>query len=271
VNSSQEKRDGLLADAQQAANFQRRRLSEVRAREHVGAAGWAQSSMLEDIIRTGQQGLVATDALRQVIYLTTEQVRALPLGASQDERGDQAQALLNIVENGEQQITAAQALNTLIGLALEDVARTPIDDLNVSRLQAIHERVNGQLEALNTIVGAAQAQAQTLEQAAQLEEVLTEHQRRLSELRRLSAGEEIQALADAGEQIVERISALDDAAERQVGALTQIGKAVADHMGATGASDGAKAEALEELAHEMQDRAGELRDEGSADEIPSGA
>ncbi|QLG12337.1 hypothetical protein HLB42_03360 [Deinococcus sp. D7000] len=257
-----------MASAQQAAHFQRRRVLEVRAREHVGAAGWAQSSMLEDIIRTGQQGLAATDALRQVISLTSEQIRALPLGASPDERDDQAQALMNIVENGEQQVTAAQALNALIGLALEDVARTPLNDLNVSRLHAIHERVAQQLEALDTIIGTAQAQAQTLTQAAQLEEVLAEHQRRLSELRRLSAEEEIQALTAAGEQIVERISALDDAGERQVDALTQIGKAVADHMSDTGASGEQQAEALEGLAHEMTDRAGELRDDGSADEAP---
>nr|WP_244977132.1 hypothetical protein [Deinococcus humi] len=269
VNSGREKRDELLTTAQQAAHFQRRRISEVRAREHVGAAGWAQSSMLEDIIRTGQQGLAATDALRQVIYLTAEQIRTLPLGATAEERGGQAQALLDIVENGEQQVTAAQALNALIGLALEDVARTPLNDLNVSRLQAIHERVNGQLEALTTIIGTAQAQTQTLEQAAQLEALLNDHQQRLNEIRRVSIEEEIQALTAAGEQIVERISELDDAAGQQVDALTQIGKAVADHMGDTGASGAEKAEALEGLAHEMRDRAGELRDEAALNETPS--
>ncbi len=225
--------------------------------------------MLEDIIRTGQQGLAATDALRQVIYLTTEQIRALPLGASADERGGQAQALLDIVENGEQQVTAAQALNALIGLALEDVARTPLNELSVSRLQAIHERVNGQLGALTAIIDTAQAQTQTLEQAAQLEELLNDHQRRLNEIRRVSLEEEIQALTVAGEQIVERISELDDAAEQQVDALTQIGKAVADHMAETGASDEEKAEALEGLAHEMRDRAGELRDDDAVNETPS--
>lgn len=261
MTSGQEKRDGLLVHAQQALHSQRRRLSEVRAREHVGAAGWAQSSTLEEIIRTGQQGLAATDALRQVIYLTTEQIRALPLGASQNERGDQAQALLDIVKNGEQQVTAAQALNVLISLALDDVSRTPLDDLNVARLQAIQERVGGQLEALTAIIGAAQAQSQTLEQAAQLEQVLTEHQQRLSDIRRFSAEEEIQALAVAGEQIVERIGELGDAAEQQVGALTQIGRAVAEHMGDTGVSGEEQAVALEELAHDLKDRAGELRDD----------
>ncbi|CAM3641800.1 hypothetical protein DEFR109230_06535 [Deinococcus frigens] len=248
-----------MADAWNAAHSQHRRVSEVRAREHVGAAGWAQSSTLEDIIRTGQQGLAATDALRQVIHLTTEQIRTLPLGASPHERGGQTQALLDIVENGEQQITAAQALDQLVCLALEDVARTPVDELNVAQLRLIHGRVNDQLAALKNIIGAARAQAQTLEQANHLEQVLNEHQHRVDEIQRFSAAHEADALADAGESIVARISELDEAAPEQVDALVQIGEAVVEKMGETGASEQEQAEALEELADEMKEKADELR------------
>lgn len=268
MNSGQEKRDGLMEGARQAAHTQRRRVAEVRAREHVGAAGWAQSSTLEDIIHTGQRGLAATDALRQVIHLTTEQIRALPLGASPDERGGQAQTLLDIVENGEQQITAAQALDEMICLAMEEVARTPVDELNVARLNFIRGRVNEQLRTLHAIIGAAQGQAQTLEQAAQLEQVLSEHQRRLGEIRRFSAEEEIVTLAGAGQQIVERISELDDAAPQQIDALTGIGEAVAEQMGQTGAPAPEQAEALDGLADEMKEKAEELRAEESGDETP---
>ncbi|MFK7604192.1 hypothetical protein ACI3L1_18510 [Deinococcus sp. SM5_A1] len=259
MNTGQEKRDGLLADARQATHSQRRRVSEVRAREHVGAAGWAQSSTLEDIIRTGQQGLAATDALREVIHLTTEQIRTLPLGATPHERGGQTQALLEIVQSSQEQITAAQALEQMMSLALEDVARTPVDELNVSRLRLIQRRVGEQLGALSAIMDAARAQAQTLEQAGQLEEVLNEHQRRIDEIQRFSTAHEANALAEAGADIVERIGELDDAAPEQVDALTQIGGAVAENMGRTGASGEEQAQALNRLAHDMQDRADELQ------------
>ncbi len=267
MNASQEKRDELMADAQHAAHSQRLRVSEVRAREHVGAAGWAQSTLLEEIIRTGQQGLAATDALRQVIHLTAEQIRTLPLGATPVERGGQTQALLDIVENGEQQVTAAQTLNRLVCLALDDVAQTPVDELNVSRLRGIHSRVSEQLKALYSIIGTAQAQAQTLEQAGQLEEVLNDHQRVIGEIQHFSAAHEASALAEAGEDIVERISQLDEAAPEQIEALTQIGGAVAQKMGDTGASSTAQAQALDGLAHDMQDRADELREDGPEAEI----
>ncbi|WP_245619297.1 hypothetical protein [Deinococcus marmoris] len=260
MNSGKDQRDGLMADAQHAAHSQRLRVSEVRAREHVGAAGWAQSSLLEEIIRTGQQGLAATDALRQVIHLTAEQIRTLPLGATPDERGGQTQALLDIVENGEQQVTAAQTLNRLVCLALDDVAQTPVDELNVSRLRSIHSRVGEQLQALYSIIGAAQAQARTLEQAGELEEVLNDHQRVIGEIQHFSAAHEASALAEVGQDIVERISQLDEAAPEQIEALTQIGGAVAQRMGHTGASSKAQAQALDGLAHDMQDRADELRE-----------
>ncbi len=261
-------RNELLESIQHASSLQRRRVSEVRAREHVGAAGWAQTSTLEAIIRTGQQGLAATEALRQVISLTGEQIRALPLGAPLQERSGEVQALQDIVNTGQEQMTVAEALNRLVGQALEEVTRTPLNDLNVGRLQFIHARVEEQLTALQTLIQAAQAQAQTLEQAGHLEGVLSEHQRRVADLRHFSAEAEAQALAEAGTQIVERISALDGAAASQVDALTQIGEAVADHMGETGAPSTQQAEALEKLAHDMESEAQALRGQTSGDGSP---
>ncbi|GGM10543.1 hypothetical protein [Deinococcus aerophilus] len=261
-------RDELLENIQHASSLQRRRVSEVRAREHVGAAGWAQASTLEAIIRTGQEGLAATEALRQVISLTGEQIRALPLGAPQQKRGGEVQILQDIVTNGQEQMTVAEALNRLVGQALEEVTRTPLSDLNVGGLQFIHARVEEQLTALRTIVHAAQAQAQTLEQVGQLEGVLSEHQRRVDELRHFSAEAEVHALAEAGTQIVERISALDGAAAFQVDALSQIAEAVVDHMGETSVSSAQQAEALEKLAHDMETEAQTLRGQDSADGSP---
>ena len=50
-----------VAQVREASLKQRRRVAEARAREHVGAAGWAQTSALDAIIRAGREGLAATD------------------------------------------------------------------------------------------------------------------------------------------------------------------------------------------------------------------
>lgn len=114
-----------VAQVREASLKQRRRVAEVRAREHVGAAGWAQTSALDAIIRAGREGLAATDALREVVQVTTEQLRALPFGAGGEARSAQEEALRHILESGEAQITAARALDELVCTALDEVAPRP--------------------------------------------------------------------------------------------------------------------------------------------------
>lgn len=248
-----------IAQVREASLNQRRRVSEVRAREHVGAAGWAQTSALDAIIRAGREGLAATDALREVVQITTEQLRALPFGAGDDARSGQEEALRHILESGEVQITAARALDELVCMALDEVARTPVSEMNLRRLEGIHARVREQVQALGTLMEAAQVQTDTLEQVAQLERVSADYQSRVATLGCLSAEQEAQALGDAGEQLVGRLAELDEAAPQQVNALTRIGEAVAEKLTETGATPAEQAQALEDLAHLMEEKAGEIR------------
>lgn len=250
----------MLAGAQQAAKAQRRRLAEVRAREHVGAAGWAQTQVLDNIVRAGREGLAATETLRQVVKLTTEQVRALPLGAPNEQRKEHLRALTEIAQNGEAQITAAEALENLICRALEEVARTPVEDVNVRALQQIHQRVQEQMRALDTIIAAARAHAGTLEEVARLDQLSAEHQERLEALRYVEAEEEVRALTEAGEGIVERIAELDEAGTGQLDALTRIGEAVAEKVRETAAPLPEQVQALDDLAQSVQQKAEELRE-----------
>lgn len=252
------KRDALLAQTQRAADEQRRRMSEARAREHVGAAGWTQTSTLESIIRAGREGLAATDALRQAVNLTTEQVRTLSLAVPSREREGHAHALAEIVHSSEAQITAAQALDTLVCRALDDVAGTPGDEVSVTTLRRIHQRVLTQMAALNTIIASARAHASTLEEVARLDRLSAEHQARVEAIRQLSASEEAHALAEAGETVVGRIAELDEAAPAQLQALTRIGEAVVEKVSETGASPSEQAAALEELTQTVREKAGEL-------------
>ncbi|PTA67323.1 hypothetical protein [Deinococcus arcticus] len=242
-----------------ASLAQRRRVSEMRARQHVGAAGWAQSSALDAIVRAGREGLAATDALRQVMHLTTEQLRALPLSDAAGEQATQARALQGLLESSEAQLTAAQALDALVCEALTDVADTPLEEMNVQRLKDIHARVREQVAALDTLVHAAQVQAQTLEQVSQLSRVSTEFHEKVAGLGQLSAQEEAQALGETGQQVVSRLSELDDAPPAQMAALTRIGEAVADGLTDTAAPPAEQAQALQDLAELMDEKAREVR------------
>lgn len=259
MKETQSKRDLLLSETEQATLSQRHQVAEVQARRHVGAAGWKQTAALEGILRAGREGLAATDALRHVVRLTTEQIRTLSL-SEMGEQDEHVQALQQIVENGESQITAAQALEEVLCTALADVARTPVDDINVLRLKQIHQRVQEQLTALDTIVEAAKVQAQTLEQASQLEAVSAKYQQRVNDIQQLSAEEEVEALGETGEQIVERIAEIDEAHPNQLSALKKIGEAVVEKLPDTGADARAQAQTLEHLAQVAQEKAEDLRE-----------
>lgn len=259
VNEGSSKRDDLLSDTERATLSQRRRVSEVRARQHIGAAGWQQNATLESILRAGREGLNATDALRQVISLTTEQIRTLPL-SDMSGQNEHLQALQAIVRNGEEQLTAAQALDDVVCQALDDVSNTPLDEVSVLRLRHIQDRVQEQVGALMTIIKAAQVQAHTLEQASRLEEISAEHQQKVLDIRHFSAGEEAEALAETGQRVVERIAELDEAHPSQLEALEKIGHSVVQSVPETGAEAAAQADTLEKLAETAQQKAEELRE-----------
>lgn len=249
----------LLQDAKKAVRSQRRRLAEVRAREHVGAAGWAQSAVLESILSAGHEGLSATDSLRQVVSLTTEHIRSLPLTEMSQQSQEHVGALNSIVQSGEEQVTAAQALEELICQALDEIAATPLDEVSVQRLKRIHGHVQQQVNALNTIIEAAKAQADTIEQVAALEQVSAEHYQRVNQIRQLSAEEEVSALSSAGQEIVSRITEIAEAHPQQLEALQQIGEAIVEKMPDTGAPPDDQADTLEQIAEAAQAKADKLR------------
>lgn len=258
MGESQNKRELLLSETEQATRSQRHQVAEVQARRHVGAAGWKQTAALESILRAGREGLAATDALRHVVRLTTEEIRTLSL-SEMGEHDEHTEALQQIVENGESQITAAQALEEVLCTALADVAQTPVDDISVLRLRQIHERVQEQLTALDTIVEAAKVQAKTLEQASKLEAVSAEYQQRVNDIRQFSAEEEVEALGETGQQIVERIAEIDEAHPNQLSALKKIGETVVEKLPDTGADAQEQAQTLEDIAQAAQDQAQALR------------
>jgi len=239
--------------------MQRRRLAEARAREYVGAAGWQQSNLLEEIIRAGRDQFATADALRQVVAVTTETLRALPLAAGQALRDEQQQRLEQIVVSGQRQVQAANELEDLIAQALGEIFETPLPDLNARRLERVLERVREQIVALHLMIEAARAQSGTLEQMQVLDDVSAAYQQRLGELQRLGAEEELAVLGAVGEQVLGRVAELDTAGSRQLETLGSIGEAAVRQVAETGASRQEQLETLEHLQGEAQVQAERLR------------
>ena len=238
---------------------QMRRLSEARAREHVGAAGWRQTSLLEEIIQAGRSQFSSSDALRQVVSLTTESLRALPLSAGQETRDDQQRTLEGVVESGHQQIEAAHELEGVIEQALREIVDTPLTDLNARRLERVLERVQNQIRSLDLMIEAARAQVGTLEQLQALDRVSESYQRQLNELQSLSAEEELEMLGNMGEQVAQRVTQLDVPGERQLETLGNIGEAAVKQVAATDASREEQLQTLDTLQVQAEQEADRLR------------
>jgi hypothetical protein len=240
---------------------QRLRLNEARAREHVGAAGWHQTTLLEEIIRAGRDQFASTDALRQVVQLTTDSLRALPLAGGQDSRSGQRRTLEQIVQSGNQQVSAAQELEEVIQQALGEIIETPVSDLNARQLTRVLDRVQEQIRALNLMIEAARAQVGTLTQLQALDDVSLSYQQRLGELQNLSAEEELEVLGSVGAQVVERIAELDVEGGRQLETLGSISDAVVRQMSETTASRDDQLQALEQVQAEARQQVEKLNQE----------
>ena len=251
--------NSALRELVERSREQQRKLSEARAREHVGAAGWQQTSLLEEIIRAGRSQFASTDALRQVVKLTTQNLRELPLAAGQEPRDDQQRTLEGIVESGNQQVSAAHELEEVIRQALAEVLDTPLSDLNARKLERVLERVREQIRALNLMIEAARAEVGTLEQLQALDAVSTKYQQRLGELNSLSAEEELEMLGTVGEQVVGRITELDAHGGKQLEKLGSIGEAAVKGVAETSASKDEQLHTLEGIQAEAEAEAAKLK------------
>ena len=251
--------NSALRELVERSREQQRKLSEARAREHVGAAGWQQTSLLEEIIRAGRSQFASTDALRQVVELTTQNLRELPLAAGQEPRDDQQRTLEGIVESGNQQVSAAHELEEVIRQALAEVLDTPLSDLNARKLERVLERVREQIRALNLMIEAARAEVGTLEQLQALDAVSTKYQQRLGELNSLSAEEELEMLGTVGEQVVGRITELDAHGGKQLEKLGSIGEAAVKGVAETSASKDEQLHTLEGIQAEAEAEAAKLK------------
>lgn len=183
--------------------------SFTSARQHVGAAGFAQSNVLEQIISAGREQIGVIQSLRQVVAATQTQLRTLPPSAEADATQPQVAALQNIVGEGQTQIEAAEDLRRAIQRTLADVRDTPVGEVSARVLKTLGEIVWQQAAALEDLISAAITQASTPEQITNLERVSEETQTRLKNAEHEQVEHELVQLHLRGQQALERIRSLE--------------------------------------------------------------
>ncbi|WP_407541934.1 hypothetical protein Q0M94_20865 (plasmid) [Deinococcus radiomollis] len=121
------------------------------ARQHVGAAGFAQRNVLEQIITAGREQIVYTRALRKVVASTLRQLEA------QEDRVERvpSRTLQQIVSSGQRQIETAQQLKDTIQQTLSNVLDTPLDLVSAQVLAVLSESVRRQARHLELLIQVA--------------------------------------------------------------------------------------------------------------------
>nr|WP_235514627.1 hypothetical protein [Deinococcus sp. Leaf326] len=153
---------------------QRRNVAEnasfTLARRHVGAAGFLQHDVLEQIISAGRDQIEVTRSLHQVVTATQAQLQATQLTTTE---GGQAHldTLRDIVKSSEAQIRIATELRESIQHILTDVIGTPLEEVSGHLLRTLGEVVQQQLEELQNLITTALGEADTAQQRAKLQQV----------------------------------------------------------------------------------------------------
>ncbi|UBV44425.1 hypothetical protein LAJ19_14765 (plasmid) [Deinococcus taeanensis] len=189
------------------------------ARRHVGAAGFVQQEVLEQIISAGKEQISVTRSLRQVIAVTQAQLRDLSAHAATDQLQVHVTALEGIVSSSQEQARTAAELREVIQRALADVRGTPLEDVSATLLNTLSAVVCRQAEQLQALISTALSEASTAGQVAELQQVSAEAQARQAEAEHEQEERELAHLDLLGAEALERVRALEqggqtDAAQR---------------------------------------------------------
>jgi len=264
--------------------------SIASARRHVGAAGFAQRDVLEQIITAGREQLAVTQSLRQVMASTQTQLRATPLTGAEEGAHPHRAALEAILTSGRAQLETASELRRAIQTTLVNVRGTPLEDVSANVLTALSQVVRRQEADLAAIIATALGEASTVEQTARLERVSAEATARAIHTEHERAERELAHLDLLGTQALDRIRSLEahgQAHAEQKAQLEQEARASLKNISALEAEEtralleigrmeqqnevsSARIEQLEAAAVQLRERVGglhrELEQAGSAAE-----
>ncbi|UBV45301.1 hypothetical protein LAJ19_21145 (plasmid) [Deinococcus taeanensis] len=192
----------LLRDAAEHTAFN-------SARRHVGAAGFLQRDVLEQIISAGREQISVTRSLRQIVASTQAQLQALSGMGALDEQAH-VETLRGIVTSSQAQIRTATALRDAIQRTLTDVQGTPLEEISANLLNTLGAVVQRQLAQLQDLITTALGEADSVEQVAELQQVRSDAQARQVQLEHEQSERELVQLETLGAEALARVRDLEE-------------------------------------------------------------
>ncbi|MFC4453545.1 hypothetical protein [Deinococcus sonorensis] len=188
------------------------------ARQHVGAAGFAQRNVLEQLIAAGREQIAYTGTLRQVVASTLRQLGEERL---EGEPG-QLVALQQIVTSGQRQIETARQLTLSIQHTLSNVRSTPLELVSAHLLSLLSESVHHHARNLELLIQAALEEASSSEQVAQLKQVRADMVATVLEIEHDGEERALAQLDLMAQQAVEQVRSLEAEGQTHAVQRTQL-------------------------------------------------
>lgn len=183
---------------------------ERRARQHVGAAGFAQRDALERIIVAGRDQILFTQSLRTLLADTLAHLHALPLMDLYEAAGPHVAVLEQVAEACWAQMETAAKLRETIERGLTEIRGTPVEHISAHLLVNLSQVVQRQATELQTLITLANTETSTLQQIAGLHRVSVQTHKQLLSVEREQAEQEMVRLDREGRDALERIRQLED-------------------------------------------------------------
>ena len=199
-----------LEQVQQAGPLDRSLLTV--ARQHVGAAGLAQSAALERLIAAGQEhaGLIAA-------------LRALAQLVEQDSDGRE------LYRASLEQLEVLKHLESLVAAALRQITATPVEAVSASVLESIAAGTKRHVTALEGLLSDALGTGdQSADRAARLADIRTTIQEQFMSIARLEAVGQLRAFELLGGELIGHVTSTPLAsAEERALVLETLGRSIA--------------------------------------------
>ncbi|GGL89838.1 hypothetical protein GCM10010840_29860 [Deinococcus aerolatus] len=239
----------------------------ISARRHVGAAGFAQSEALEQIVSAGREQITVAQALRRVVATTQTQLQAqLRDGAvTADLQAAQVQVarLEQMIASGQAQIDAAHILQQAIQDALVNVRGTPLENISAGLLTTLGAEVQRQAKALEALIAMAISAAASTEQIMTLEQVSADVAEQSESAEHERTERELAHLDDMHQQTLRRIRQLEREGQAHAAQKVQLEDEAESAQRDIEVLEAAEARNLEQIANlEGRQQASEQRRTG---------
>ncbi|WP_027483061.1 hypothetical protein [Deinococcus pimensis] len=211
------------------------RRSYSTAREHVGAAGFAQRDALERLISAGREQILFTASLREVLTTTLAQLHALPLANLHEAAGPHVTALEHIAQSSRVQLDISNRLRVTIQDALTEVRGTPIEQISAQLLTDLAQLTHQQAADLQALIALALNEASTVGHITTLRQLSDNAKTQLLGEQPQRSERQLHQLDQIGQDVMNRLRVLEEegaAHAEQKAALEREATAAQTHIAA---------------------------------------